>query len=250
MRKVLACGISAAALTIAAPALGADLSGAPPLMKAPMAPVSDWTGFYVGVNGGWGRSNPTSEPAFSATGLTLVPIFSAPQLSGWVFGGHAGFNWQTGMFVGGLEVDVDAADIKENQSTFVGVVNVTRSVTINDLGSARARLGFVPTPWLMLYGTGGIGWANSTVKCSFTVPLFGSVSDEADQNHVGWVAGAGAETKFGDHVLLRAEWLHYGFGTQSIIFPTSAVLLGQGVLLDGNAKIAVDVVRGGLSWKL
>jgi outer membrane immunogenic protein len=248
MKTVFLCGAALVALSVHAAA--ADLSTMPPLLKAPM-PVSDWTGFYVGVNGGWGWSDPTGNPGFSATGVTLTAIFPSPQLSGWVFGGQGGFNYQSGFWVGGLEIDVDAADIHQSQSTAFGITTANLSIKINDLGSARARIGFAPAPWGMLYATGGIGWANSTVNVSFTAPgLLGTAAMEADQNSVGWVAGVGAEMKLADHFLFRAEWLHYDFGTQSFNFPNSAIpiIVGQ-VLLDSNQKVKADVVRGGLGYK-
>jgi outer membrane immunogenic protein len=62
-------------------------------------------------------------------------------------------------------------------------------------------------PGLLAYGTAGLGWGHSELTLSH--PFLGAVS--ADSNEFGWTAGAGLEYKFIEHVLLRAEYLHYDF---------------------------------------
>jgi outer membrane immunogenic protein len=87
-------------------ALAADLP-ARTYTKAPVyvEPVYDWTGFYIGLNGGysWGNSSNT----FTAGTL---PVTTASQhMNGWVFGGQAGYNWQFNRsWVFGIEGDIDA----------------------------------------------------------------------------------------------------------------------------------------------
>lgn len=249
MKKLL---YTATFLAFGSAASGADLE-MPARAPVPMPVASDWTGFYFGINGGWGRSSPTSEPGLSITGVTVTPIFQSPHLSGWVVGGHAGYNWQYGLAVGGLEIDADVADVNQTQTASLAPFGVpvaaSLNVKIDDLGSARAKLGIVPFQWGMFYATGGLGWAHSSIKASFSVTGVGTASDEADQNSVGWVLGGGAEFAFAQHFLLRAEYLHYDFGTQTISFPNGAAFLSVGVLPDSNAKITVDVVRGGLSYR-
>jgi outer membrane immunogenic protein len=205
MRKVL--GLVGATLLFAGPALAADLSRPPPY-KAPVAPVylSDWAGFYLGIHGGYGWGDTKFDGADA--------IFNAKPKGG-VFGGHAGYNWQYGSVVGGLEVDFSGADLKE---TVLGVEN-----KINELASARGRLGYVLFPGLLAYGTAGIGWGHFSES-------FRGVS--AGATDFGWVAGAGLEYKLVEHVLLRAEYLHYDFAKDAL-----------------DATNTVNVVRGGLSYK-
>jgi outer membrane immunogenic protein len=211
MRTKFWCGIGLLAFAAGAgPAMAADLAvKAPP----PVAPVylSDWAGFYIGINGGggWGHTTFDFTPALNAT------------TSGGVFGGHAGYNWQYGSVVAGLEADFDGADIKK---TVLGVEEKT-----NELASARARLGYIFLPNLLAYGTAGAGWGHTEIN----VP--GATIDAINQ--FGWVAGAGLEYKLMDHLLLRAEYLHYGFAK------TTLPNFGD------NFKENVDVVRGGLSYK-
>jgi outer membrane immunogenic protein len=213
MRTKFWCGIGllASIAAVSGTASAADLAVKAPPMAAPVY-LSDWAGFYIGINGGGGWGH-TSFDFFTGDNTTT---------SGGVFGGHAGYNWQYGSVVAGLEADFDGADIKKTDA--FGVEQKT-----NQLASARARLGYVFFPSLLAYGTAGAGWGHTEIN----VP--GTTVDAINQ--FGWVAGAGLEYKLVDHVLLRAEYLHYDFGK------TTLPNIGD------NFKETVDVVRGGLSYK-
>jgi outer membrane immunogenic protein len=203
-------GLLASIAAGAGSAAAADLAvKAPPPGLAP-AYLSDWAGFYIGINGGggWADIKFDDDPAFNS------------KPSGGLFGGHAGYNWQYGSVVAGLEVDFDGADIKQTVSPF----GVSTEEKIDQLASARARVGYVFFPNLLAYGTAGAGWGH--------VHISDALGNTANANEFGWTAGAGLEYKLVDHVLLRAEYLHYDFAKDDL-----------------NAKTTVDVVRGGLSWK-
>jgi opacity protein-like surface antigen len=93
--------------------------------------------------------------------LTTVGGF---QSRGWIAGGQFGYNWQYGGFVGGVELDVSATDIKGN-SAFVSVdtgggnlIGRQFSDDVRLLGSARGRVGWAPSSDWLLYATGGLGW--------------------------------------------------------------------------------------------
>jgi opacity protein-like surface antigen len=223
----------------------ADLAlKAPPLVKPP---VVYWGGFYLGIHGGFGWGD---------TSFDSAPFPNASPKGG-VFGGQAGYNWQYGSIVGGLEVDFSGADIK-NSSTYTTAATTTTAVTvttpegpckepvtttkyvtqttytnhtrdfkIDDLSSSRGRVGYTVLPSLLAYGTAGLGWSQS----SLTVD---GASSDADK--FGWVAGAGLEYKVWGNFIARAEYLHYDFGK---------VTYGDGFV----GKTAVDVARGGLSYK-
>src|SRR6202030_2964728 len=141
MRGKFWCGVGLLALITAGTgsAGAADLSK--PVYKAPPAPVylSDWAGFYIGIHGGygWGDTKFDDDPFLNA------------KPKGGVFGGHAGYNWQYGSVVGGLEVDFSGADIKESGFIARGF---TRDVKIDELASARGRLGYALFPGLLASG--------------------------------------------------------------------------------------------------
>jgi len=254
--------------------------------------VSDWTGFYIGVHGGYGWARPgVSDFDLNRSNvnrtqlqgdLSADPNFAlhAPRLKGALFGGHAGYNWQWGQrSIVGLEIDYSAANIKSTQGAIIdrtadAAVNTidTRSLTskLDSLASARARAGFLIGPDFLLYGTGGAAWGRTKFTDTFdsqslapTSPsgLVESVSvSRASTNHFGWVAGAGAEWKlWNSGLMLRVEYLHYGFGGASVAFGQTTTRINR----DGHTnviptfdgfnlpieKLTTDVVRGGLSYK-
>ena len=218
MRTKLWFGIGLLASTVAGAgsAVAADLAvKAPPPGLAPVY-LSDWAGFYLGINGGG---------AWASTSFDVAPAFNMKP-SGGVVGGHAGYNWQYGSVVAGVEADFDGADLKKTVAPFGGAGVQDKT---DELASARARIGYVFFPSVLAYGTAGAGWGHSELHNNnngFT----------SDATQFGWTAGAGLEYKLIDHVLLRAEYLHYDFAKTT--FPGF-----------GPVKETVDTVRGGLSWK-
>jgi len=207
---------------LASIAAGAGCAAAADLaVKArPPAPVylSDWAGFYIGINGGygWGHTSFTG-------GLTEEP-------RGGLFGGHAGYNWQYGQVVAGVEVDFDGADIKATAPALIGANRIRGTVEtkFDELATARARLGYLVLPNLLAYGTAGPGWGHSKVTATL---LNGTTFSDEGATNFGWTAGAGLEYKIWDHVTVRAEYLHYDFAKEI------------------NAKTRIDAVRGGISYK-
>jgi outer membrane immunogenic protein len=191
----------------------ADLA---PIYKAP-PPVylSDWAGFYIGIHGGGG---------WASTSFDVFPEDNTKPTGG-LIGGHAGYNWQYGSVVTGLEVDFDGADLKKTDN------DGFRQKT-NELASARARLGYVVLPNLLAYGTAGAGWGHSEISVN-------GLTDSAF-NQFGWVAGAGLEYKVWGPLVARAEYLHYDFAKTGFTGPAFGT---------DNIKESVDVVRGGLSYK-
>jgi outer membrane immunogenic protein len=219
MRTKLWCGIGllASIAAGAGSAVAADLAVKAPPGLAP-AYLSDWAGFYIGINGGGGWASTTFD--FFTT--------DNAKPSGGLFGGHAGYNWQYGSVVAGVEVDFDGADIKTTDAFGLGQKT-------DELASARARLGYLFFPSLLAYGTAGPGWGHTVLTDTLT-------GAAAAANQFGWTAGVGLEYKLVDHVLLRVEYLHYDFAKTAFSF-------GIPDLVSDNVKETVDTVRGGLSWK-
>src|SRR5262249_41596299 len=217
-------GVLAAMVASVGAAGAADLG--PGYTKAPPVIISDWTGFYIGVHGGYGWGDSTLSNFFNNADVP-VPDAQFKQKGG-VFGGHAGYNWQYGSVVTGLEIDFDGANIKDtNGATTSGNVVNPFTVKTNQLASARARLGYTLWPNLLAYATAGAGWAHPNPRQN---------GGDTGVDQFGWVAGAGLEYKFYGNWIARAEYLHYDFdktGTD-FQFPFSQT---------------IDVVRGGLSYK-
>jgi outer membrane immunogenic protein len=185
MKKVLLTTVGLVALGMA-PALAADLP-ARTYTKAPAAaaPIYNWTGFYIGAMGGYGKEDA-----------------GAGAMSGGFGGGTLGYNWQTGQVVLGVEADAAWSDINSS----VGVPGLfAASAKIQDLGTVRGRIGYAFDPFLV-YATGGYAWADT--KLSATAAGI-SVSDSKVLN--GWTVGAGVEAMFAPHWSVKGEYLYRSF---------------------------------------
>jgi outer membrane immunogenic protein len=216
-----------------------------------------WTGFYVGAHGGYGRSNDRHVETFSPPAASL----SAIQSSGYIVGGHAGFNWQQGMFVGGLEFDASLPKLGGSSNVqFTSPFNVastSRALTIDYFGTVRGRLGFVPHQSVLLYATGGLAWGKTTeevVNRDTTATSTASNFTSTPSTLFGFVVGAGAEASLANiglrDVLVRVEYLHYDYGKQAGGASTlSSPGLPANLFSVSNGPLTVDVVRAGLSMK-
>ena len=175
MKKLLLAGAAIIALGSAS-ASAADIQRRQMPAKAPAylpPPPYNWTGFYVGINGGggWGRSD------FSAPFST-----GSFNTSGGLVGGTLGYNWQMGQAVFGLEGDVDWSNIRGSAACGGGV---TVCETRNDwLGTFRGRVGYAFDRFLP-YVTGGL--AVGDIKTS--IAGLGSTND----TKAGWTVGGGIE---------------------------------------------------------
>lgn len=195
----LACaGLMAAAMVT--PSLAADLPRPAPYYKAPIyvAPFS-WTGFYVGINGGYGWGhvdwiNPSTNLSYN--------------VKGGLVGGTLGYNLQTGSWVWGLEGDFDASWI-DGLSTGGAVGTVCAGPngceTKNSwLATARGRIGYAWDRWLPFI-TGGASFGDVKMTQNST----GFVTE----TRVGWTVGAGVEYAFLGAWSAKAEYLYVDLGT-------------------------------------
>jgi outer membrane immunogenic protein len=218
------------AALIAGSAAAADLPSAPePVVQAVAPPpiVSTWTGFYVGVNAGYGRGNSSvNETGDSVSGppngqqainAGAIPATLASTPSSFLGGGQAGANWQISQFVVGFEADWQWANINASQTVSTNVApaffpfTTSASQTLGSFGTARARLGVTPIDPVLLYVTGG--WAYGHVALSANIANPGCVgfcaSGTTSGNGSGWVAGGGVEWKFAPNWSAKAEYLRY-----------------------------------------
>jgi outer membrane immunogenic protein len=214
---------------------------AAPVYKAPaMAPAFSWTGFYVGVDGGYGFGRSTGTLA-NATGGSGVPY--AFNTNGGIAGGFVGGNYQFGQLVVGAEFDWQWADLTGNSGAVTSPANAptlfTMSSKVKDYGSARGRLGFAIDHWL-LYGTGGWAFGNWSTSYGFAgaAPI---LTDNVSSSR-GWTAGAGVEYAFTNSVIGRVEYRYTDLG--SATFTSTATNSSE----LGN-RITINDVRAGLSYK-
>jgi hypothetical protein len=223
------------------------------------APCCDtWKGFYLGLHAGYGwKDNDFAEVIQTAPLLTIGGIDSR----GWLFGGQAGYNWQRGSVVGGLEIDFSKSNIRGTSSpvvrTFAGGLTITDTEgdDVKYLGSVRGRLGFTPGGGccsnFLLYATAGLAWERVD-RIDFervVTPAVTQVAVTRDpRDWFGWVAGVGAEAKLGSSNWIgRIEYLHYDFGT--VEASTTVTSTAAGGFSDSAGKQTIEVVRAGISYK-
>ena len=196
-------------------AQAADLPMAPAYQPAPVVvPVYNWTGIYIGVNGGWGGGQ--QEPFNIFT--DRFDAFTAP-LSGWMFGGTAGAQIQSGHVVLGVEADIDWANINGSATVVptIGGVPIaagTASLTSNitSVSTGRMRVGYAMDNW-MLYATGGLALLGSNANVSTVggaacnIAILGAVCSGTDYR-LGGTAGAGIEYGFTPNLSAKLEYLY------------------------------------------
>jgi len=228
---------ASAFVLFAGAASAADLyTKAPP---PPPPPVLSWTGFYVGVNGGVAAMNGPSMSYVDGAINAYVPVTVDPGMSGAkaIGGVHAGFNYQlSGPIVVGMEADWDWTNLKNSaapgllcsgppfrvQCGGVSVLtdNAFLQTAVNWLASVRGRFGYSFNNQWLVYGTGGIAFADvnytGNLNCTGVIPTFCRgggqfMRSSASDTRVGAVFGAGVEFKPARNWVLGAEYLYYHF---------------------------------------
>jgi len=181
MIKKLVFASASALMLVAGPVAAADLPERV-YTQEPVAPAPfNWTGFYVGIQGGWAGGS---------------------DVDGWFGGGQIGFNYQApgSTFVWGGELDGAFSNIGDS-STALGI---TTKSEVDHFGTARLRAGTAFDDTL-LYVTGGAAWAHNKVS----VTGLGNAS----KTHTGWTVGAGIEQGFGGGWSGKLEYLYADFGS-------------------------------------
>jgi len=285
MRRLL-IALTAVAALIGTPALAADMA----LKAPPPPPPYTWTGFYGGVQLGGEWANDTwNAQCFGGncpgnflppTGEMFTPDGSSPaNLSGAsVRGGiYAGYNWQVRpAWVVGGEADFAWANASSTVPGLVGcsvipqscvpghvtttLGNDSSSIRSDWDGSVRARLGFVPSPAVLLYATGGVAFQrfDAAENCGST--LFGgggawclALRSQTDSTTlVGWTAGGGIDWRLAGNWIARVEYRYEGFGNWQTSFFANSPTAGQAANVDFNSaslRLGTNILTLGLAYK-
>jgi outer membrane immunogenic protein len=268
--------VSAALLALAAaPAPAADL----PVKAPPPVAVYSWTGFYVGGNVGysWGESDTDVGYFVATTGAAIPPpagsiTSSKFDLDGWIAGLQAGYNWQTGRLVLGIEADIQWSGQKGDAnylcaatatggvclpgSTFLPAGTAGAGLSLEQklqwFGTLRGRLGHTLTPTWLLYVTGGLAWGNIKSNAALTgttatVPAVTATATASDSStEVGWVLGIGFEAVLSGRWTGKVEYLYMDLGSVS----GSVTNTVTNVRANYSSDITDNIIRVGLNYKL
>ncbi len=257
-------------------AFAADL----PSIKSPpvYVPPPLWTGFYVGVNAGGAWSvnnsvdtistplfpvglNPLVPPGLAALATASVPVGSS---GGFIGGGQIGYNWQfSNSFVAGVEADIQGIARSGGAGTAAASAFVlaplissalSSTKTVDYLGTVRGRIGFLPTPTLLAYGSGGLAYGGVDSSTSLFQAgnngFVGFANGGFSDTRVGWTAGAGLEWLFWPNWSAKIDYLYYDIGAVtysslavSPFFATPAYGAPQ-----STTRFNGHIVRAGLNY--
>jgi outer membrane immunogenic protein len=222
MRKLTYGSITLAAL-IAGPALAADLPVHAPIYRGPPPVVAySWSGFYMGINGGavWGHKCWTFLGSVAGGPIPAVSE-GCHSPTGGIFGGQAGFNWQVGALVFGVEAQGDFGEVKA-QNVSLAFPTITNRTRMNGFGLVTGRVGYA---WNMalLYVKGGAAVVRDSYNSFLTASL--SATGIASETHWGGTVGGGFELAFGQNFSAAIEYDYIDFGTKQITFvsPTNTI---------------------------
>lgn len=275
--------------------LGSATAAADELVFAPAAhidsapPYLSWSGFYVGLSGGYAFGNSTviyspNDPAAalgtcgggpSGAGIpkgTCIPSADFRR-DGPLVGGQAGFNWQvTSRWLVGGELDYQWADFTGSAiSTFrlgaVGTTNAMAKQTVESFGTARVRMGVIFTNPLLLYGTAGLAFGQLSETVNMYAGGTGAVTSggfsyscivgascfaaSSSKMVFGWTAGVGAEYALTTYLTAKTELLYVSLGSpQPNAFAQGVVGGTAPASFAANfSQATFFVLRGGVSYR-
>jgi outer membrane immunogenic protein len=244
--------------------MAADMAMPATPAKAAAAPVYQWTGCYVGLNGGGGaigtNFNTSVDPGTYLGAADAAEVTNdgsgSHDNSNFLGGGQAGCNWQTGTFVAGLEADFDyfhgTTNFYNNTNTLptLGLPFVIgQQTTANYVATVRPRIG-IAADRNFAYITGGVAFTRADYTETYidgnTPPSAGTAT--ASKSLTGWAAGAGWEYALTDHWLFRAEYLYTSFPTINALGTIVAPGTGSNTL-HGSTDLVIQVIRAGVNFK-
>jgi outer membrane immunogenic protein len=227
MRRLVLGALGSITLGMAAPANAADMPI--PVKAAPPAFVHafyNWTGFYIGGHVGYGWADIGAAGGF---GNGISP-------KGMTYGLQAGFNYQVGSWVFGIEGEYSWADINHSQ----GVLGIASAdAKIDQTYNVAGRIGYAFDRTL-LYGKAGVAW---TQEEYFFTLLGGTATGSV--NRTGWLVGAGIEYAFWNNWTVKLEYNYMDMGDKTVTLATTGGL----VALPANIDLNVQTVKLGINYR-
>jgi outer membrane immunogenic protein len=234
MKRILCLLATTAAIALTSTAVHAADMAMKAYMPAPPPPAPSWTGFYLGLNGGFGGDR--NQYPFSVGGVAGTSTLNS---SGFFGGGQIGYNWQFApAWVAGVEADIDDADIQGLAQTNVPGASASIGTRLNWFG----RVGYLVTPNVLFYGTGGWAYGGVTSSASATAGGLGTGASVSSTQTGGWTAGAGLEYAINPSISFKTEYLFVNLGSTTL----AGVAGGTPSL---SEKTTVHTVKAGLNFK-
>lgn len=244
--------------------------------------VRDWTGFYAGgnVGGGWGHNSADYVGNDAGTSTLFLkggkPPPASLNSSGMLGGVHAGYNWQhDARWLVGIEADFSFANVRGSASGSAMIIDASRPVTatlddrLKYLGTMRARMGYLPSPNLLLFATGGLAYAEVERSGSYTMTSGAVIGFDAAPSALcyagascfagaksawtgGWTLGGGLEFALSSNWTVKAEYLHVSLGSRSVTETATAEypnIPGFATFDATSKRTNLDITRIGASYR-
>jgi outer membrane immunogenic protein len=217
LKSVLVSSVALA--VIAGAAHAADL---PSRAAAPApyvaAPAFTWSGFYVGLNGGYGfSSSRTVHMTEYATGVYFGDgDYGSLSPKGMFGGAQAGYNAQFGNFVVGLETDIQFSGVRDKTNVFnnnTGYALATKS-EVNWFGTIRPRIGYAFNNFLV-YATGGLAYGGVKYSQDYDDSPW-LASARTSKTKVGYAVGGGVEYAFNSNWTMKGEYQYINLGSTTV----------------------------------
>ena len=244
-----------ALVAFAAPAAAADLAARPYTKAPPMiAAMYDWSGFYIGANGGWGSSRKCWDLT-SNGGAAILPnqAEGCHDATGGVAGGQIGYRWQSAAWVFGLEAQGDWADLKgSNNSQFFGAAFRNNS-KIESFGLFTGQVGYAMNN-VLLYVKGGAAVTSDKYYGTTNVAVLGiapgTTFDRASETRWGGVVGVGLEYGFAPNWSAAVEYDHLFMDRQNLDVRSTGAFIPVGAASRGaNISQNVDLVTVRVNYR-
>ena len=244
MKKILMASAGLLVLSAITPASAADLA-ARPYTKAPVAvAVYDWTGFYLGGNGGWGSSHDCWTNN-AILGVVTPPVAEGCHNgSGGTAGGQVGYRWQAGTWVFGVEAQGNWADFS-GQNDSLAALGATNRTKVDAFGLFTGQIGYA---WnnALFYVKGGGAVTDNKYEGLFTGT--GVVIDRSTETRWGASLGAGFEYGFTPNLSVGVEYDHLFMGRSNNTFTSVFFVPGINTRTD-NIRQDVDLATVRLNYK-
>ena len=208
----------------------------------------------------------TTKILVAITALLALPEIAAAQFppppltasnsssaGSWLAGAQAGYNWQRGSLVYGLEADISGTDLRSEMNTtlprnFLFILHPTANTVSNIdwYGTVRGRLGWAAGP-MLFYGTGGLAYGRTSVNGTLSDTAFApalTLNSQTSSVKAGWVAGFGFEYLLRPNLIFNVGYQYVDLGTTSLASSSPTGVLSQSI----NARGQFQVVSAGLSW--
>jgi opacity protein-like surface antigen len=192
---------------------------------APGKAQANWAGFYAGGHLGGAASDDHwsdpfgSTPDFFGGGFTNVAGFGDTiHATGPLGGVQAGYNFQAGHWVYGVQADISAANVKGENTCFSGIDGINCQRIVNSISTFTGRVGYA---WggALLYAKGGAAMTRTTYNVDGNTIVLLLGAQNATATVWGWTAGAGLEYAINKHWSTFIEYDHVGLNNTTVAFP-------------------------------